>query len=189
MHCIHYVTFDENTSTKEIESTVQDWALRYSDSGGLCEAIRFVDKVFDDRKKAESYIKAIDHTYGNFAVKFKCAAENNTSAKLKDLNEKFTKAHNEYYALRDACHFKTITSAFIGCKNCGSKLSREHLVRKGVNGCPMCGAELRPQTVLDRISKKKADLENITKAIEKEQNRLAKTKGVVKWLVKYEYHC
>ena len=72
----------------------------------------------------------------------------------------------------------------IGCKKCGSSLSKDFL--RG-DSCPLCRADLRSKTTLDRISAYQKRLEDIQKKIESEKKKQWE-KASLKWMVRFEYH-
>lgn len=76
-------------------------------------------------------------------------------------------------------------SELIGCKCCGSKIARKYLKN---NFCPVCHSDLRPETTLNRIAALKAKADKLHDAVLKEETKIAKKNGNVRWLVKIEYH-
>lgn len=57
--------------------------------------------------------------------------------------------------------------------------------------CPVCRGELRSKTVVDRIEKFEAKIEELKSQIKDEEQSMSlkvSSKAPVKWLIKYEYH-
>ena len=104
-------------------------------------------------------------------------------AKIKELKQKSSDVYAEYQRRDRLLYSQVVTSAFIGCKNCGSRLARKYLC---ANSCPVCHAELRPEHMLKSISSAK----NKWDRTQREVNEYIRKKGKkeVKWLVKIEYH-
>ena len=71
----------------------------------------------------------------------------------------------------------------MGCKSCGSKLSRVHIK---TNRCPVCGADLRPQTMQKAVEAARAKWNRAQDAYNAYVKAHSKSK--VMWLVKIEYH-
>ena len=67
------------------------------------------------------------------------------------------------------------TSKYIDCSNCGSKLSIEY-----INGekCPLCGKDLRTQSIVDKIKWYDEKIKDCKKKYREKY-----------WLAKVEYHC
>lgn len=82
-------------------------------------------------------------------------------------------------------------SAYVSCKNCGSKLASSYFGGRLGNNCPICGADLRPESTLTAINNAKANAEKAKKELrveEKKINNKSKKNAKVVWLVKTEYH-
>lgn len=65
-------------------------------------------------------------------------------------------------------------SATIGCKECGSSLSTSRMAQKKLNKCPLCGKDLRSDTVLKTINGYK---QNIRKYEKQYEGLTAKARG------------
>ena len=87
--------------------------------------------------------------------------------------------------LSAAFHFANAKSEYIGCKNCGSKIARKYLRR---NFCPVCDADLRPETTLNRIAALRTKAEKSSDALKAELTKQALKAKNVRWLVKIEFH-
>lgn len=90
-----------------------------------------------------------------------------------------------YRALDEELYVNTITANFISCRFCHSKLNRIHI---STNRCPVCKAELRPESKLQAIREAQRKLDVANQQLQDETDKLAKAYGTVKWLVKYEFH-
>ena len=194
-HEINYFSFNYDTSRKSIEKEMNDYACRHGDAGGLYYPISFKEmtpfKSYDD---AQKYIESIDKDYGQFAVPYlDYPYIKVTNDKLKEMETKLNELHREYYGRRDRQFYttETIKSQYLGCKECGSRLAVKYLHG---NRCPLCGAEMRPETELNKIKALKEKYDKAFNAFvsardkeeEKAKQKLSCTK---KWLVKIEYHC
>ena len=60
--------------------------------------------------------------------------------------------------------------------------------RAAPNRCPVCGAELRPASKLERIENARKAVDEIDRKLAEEERRMAKRNGTVRWLVKIEFH-
>lgn len=187
-HNIEYRSYDENIHRdfvkRELDHYVSqvDWEEGCS---GLYNGIRWLDNVpvRSDYEAAEQYLMDNDRgDYDNLAVRYYEYKRKNTKQAMA-LAEKSKAAAAEYRKRDDAVWAETLTSAFVSCKACGSRLSRLHL--RG-NFCPVCRADLRPETTIKAIERAKEKLEKAQKA-EKEYAKQHSDKRV-RWLVKFEYH-
>lgn len=184
MHEIRYLSYDAKLSRKEIEDAANRIAEESSDDRcGLYHSIRWIDKVCDSYYAAKEVIESNDRgAYDQLAVKY-YANSHFTDAKRKQLEEKLSETYKELQEIMTASYPKTLASSFIGCKECGSRLSTKHL--KG-NFCPVCGNDLRPEY----IQKKIVAARNRWKSAEgKLRDYIDKhSKKTIKWFVKIEYH-
>ena len=188
-HNIKHFIYKEDVDRKKVQDNLdkyvaqEDWQEGCS---GLASPIRWMENcgVFNNYDEALAYIKIHDKGwYDSLAVRFKDSVQKETST-LKSAREKVTAALRKKNELEYKPHFENLTAAFIGCRKCGSKISREHL--KG-NRCPVCGYDMRPQYVLDTLAKYQRNVEKAEAVLEKEKKK-ALFSGETKWLVKIEYH-
>lgn len=81
----------------------------------------------------------------------------------KEYDMKIEKAINRYHDTLEKCNPFNVTSAYVTCRSCGSKLNRQHMA-KNYNviirqvKCPVCNSEvgLYSKTFNERINKAKA---------------------------------
>lgn len=184
MHNIEYRTYPENVDKVKAKAdldhyvSMEDWQEGCS---GLYNPIRWIDKILSSREEAEKFLEANDRRdYDNLAVKYR---ETTVSGKqYSALVEKLKKAKKELEEVNSKFHFRDAKADFIGCKTCGSKLSRKHLF---TNKCPVCGFDLRPAYVQEKVKK----LEEKAKKYQEDLKNLPlKPTGRVSWLLKFEYH-
>ena len=99
----------------------------------------------------------------------------------------------KHYDLKNTQHYTTSTvkSEFLGCKNCGSRLAVKYL--RG-NQCPLCRADLRPKTTLDRLRTMEENIVELIKQVD-DLSRAENAKAAERakkcetfWLVRIEYH-
>lgn len=187
-HNVELFTYSEKVDKNKVQAELDDYVAHedwQEGCTGLFHSIRWLEgTVYEDREKAEEAIDRLDrNNYDCLAVKFKCPMPFR-DAKLIELNQKCKDTHNEYVNRECAVYADTITSAFIGCKACGSKISRTHLRPR--NNCPVCRADLRPEYMLKSIQTAKDRWEKAKKTADEYYKR--KSKKEVCWLVKIEYH-
>lgn len=193
-HAIEFLDFEVTTSHREIQDRCDMVAIEEGDyHHKLNENIQFIDKCFDIESDAYDYLDNLcdnkNHYYENYAVKYKDLGRFTPSAKLRELEGKCEKKSQEYIDFANKGHFDNVKSATIGCSHCGSKIATAYL--KGKNCCPVCKAELRPASTLERIEKMRnayIELQKKCKDLEKKE-RIAKSKNAKeRWLVRIEYH-
>ncbi len=186
-HCIEYYDCKESEK-KEKEASLAEYVKNECwQEGGHMSPIRWLTHeplaCIDD---ARSFLEQNDRGwYDCLAVRYKVPLD--TKA-LRDAQKAKAVAFSKYNALQSANYPSTLSSEFISCKNCHSKLNRLALMHPGNrrNTCPVCQADLRPQSMLDRINR-------ALKAAEKAQERTRQAernakKQEVRWLIKIEYH-
>lgn len=191
-HNIHHFDYPADVSKDEVFQQLNNF-VRCEDwgEGGHLHPIRWLSEPpLDSRYDAEQYIEKNDKGwYDCLAVRYREPKPGMQSKAYLDLQQRFRKADMRYREMNQEVYATTITSAFIGCKNCGSKLSRKHLLscNRG-NYCPVCNADLRPASTLEKIRKAHASMLEIGKKMDMEKCRMARRNGEVRWLVKIEYH-
>lgn len=137
--------------------------------------------------KAEEFITQHDSGwYDQLAVKYRTYPEL-SSKKMTDMKNRLEKAKARLDEL-NGFHFANAKSQYVGCKKCGSKLSLRYMKS---NYCPLCKADLRPESKLASIKSVEDKIYKLALDIGKEERLLekkSKAKSTVQWLVKVEYH-
>lgn len=150
---------------------------------------RWVDRRFGSDGEAMDYASEHHNKWDPaMAVSFCLPVEKGEREKNREkkAREKVKAAEKK---LTDACNkarkaFAEAKSKTVGCKGCGSKMSREHLARflmHRVVRCPLCDHDLLPATFRERQAKLKAAVEEARKAAEEEAK--PKTNGKIGWVV------
>ena len=184
-HNIYYITCDENANRAAIMDDIAEHAKR--DGDGYSSRFTWHDKIppYESREKAEEAIKMLDRGwYDDHAVRFYDYSKAEKTAKMAEYEAKVIELWEGQKKYRAEHSVHTFQAAYIGCPKCGSKLSREYL--RGEN-CPLCRADLRSKTTLDKLKWYDDKIADYRNRIE-EEKRKQKKKAVVKWLIKYEYH-
>ena len=185
MHEIRYVNFTEETSKDYISNFVHEFVTTHGDCYGT-ESIRFRNMTFDSYEEARDFIEEHDNvSYGGIAVKFKDSYDlkNKKIIGLENRIQEIKKTKLEYAKKNFVGNRK---SAFIGCPICESKLNRKYLKD---NFCPVCGEDLRSNTVRDTLDRYYRRIKELEKQIREEKNSDTKKYiPSIKWLVKFEYH-
>lgn len=185
MHNIQHYIYPEKVDKRKVFDELNDYVEHECwQEGGSLDNIRWETyPILKTQQEAEEWIKKHDKGwYDNLAVRFEHPIKF-SNEKTKQLAEETRKTCAEYRARSAKLYKDTVTSAFIGCKTCGSKLSRTHL--RG-NNCPVCSAELRPEHMLKSVA---AAYNKYKRAVDAENEYTLKhSKKEICWLVKIEYH-
>ena len=182
MHNIQYFDYKENVDQKKVAAEIQEYIEENGEYGG--DGIRWCrETICANRQDAEKWIKEHDNNwYDNIAVRYYDPIIER-SQKLDELSQKIREAYALYSERNNANYIKTRTSEFIGCGNCKSRMAAKYL--RG-NFCPICGLDLRPDTMIKSIAAAKNKWENAQKTKQEYINKHSKKE--VRWLVKFEYH-
>lgn len=191
-HEIVHETYPENVNKQKVQAE-WDAAVRricYQEgASGLGSPIRWLDKVCESYDDAMEYIRQKDKGwYDQLAVKYLDYGGIQPNKKMMELQERVKTLYAAYIGKSGRFHFADAQAAYITCKGCGSKISRTHL--KG-NQCPVCRADMRPDSTLKSIQSAKASYEKAQAALkveEKKHQEKCKKQAKVRWLVKVEYH-
>jgi len=189
MHNIEYYSYGENIKRdyvqRELDSYVAhaDWQEGCS---GLYHDIRWLESepVCADEEAARETINRRDRgNYDQLAVRYYEPEPIKNNKAFEAMLEKAKAAYSDYLTKDRALYPETLKAEFIGCKGCGSRLSRVHLK---FNRCPVCHADLRPKSALNAVASAETKWRKANKAVDNYKRKHATKK--VMWLVKIEYH-
>ena len=196
-HACSILTFPEKMSNKEISKKCGEWATYNCDlqeRGGYGYDyldVRFTNKIFDCYEDAEKYLNDTFGCYSEIAVRYKKYPKVQPNKAISDLERRIME-----YATRiteiDELHYKGVTQATVKCKKCGSSLSTEYCGKTYHNSCPVCRAELRPESTMKKresYQKTMKDLKEKLRSEEKKQNLRNAAKVEYYWAVACEVHC
>lgn len=194
MHSIRYFIEPEKVDRNKALRKAQAMADDDGDYEGQINSIRWIDRtICDNERAAEEFINEHDRNwYDCLAVRFYdySSVPMKKTKRVEVLEERRDMLRSRLYTMENTPYAKTLTSTeFVGCKHCVSKIATKFL--KG-NHCPVCGADMRPKTTLDRISATKNRIEETEKELNEETlawQKKQRNKAKVMWLVKIEYHC
>ena len=188
-HAVDYFTTNKRS---EIMAIAEEYAFYNTDRGENPTGSYHGRMTIHDKPICESYDEAHDFIcrndngwYDDHAVQYKDKSALAPTKAMLANKEKARKLMADKKAYEEKHDPRARKAEYIGCKTCGSKLSREYL--RG-NKCPMCGTDLRADYVVERIAKYNADYK---KLLEQYMEMESKQKGKcpIKWLVKIEVHC
>ena len=187
-HNIEYFDYDISKNPKDIEANLANYVQHETwQEGGSMSPIRWLKQSpLPDRNAAEQFIKRHDKRwYDCLAVRYKEPVMTQAIAQKAE-----AAAWKKYNDLGNEIYVTTLTSEFISCKVCKSKLNRKMLAIPKIgfpkNVCPVCHAELRPKSTLERIDRAKMAAEKASEHTNEVARKSKKQK--VRWLVKIEYH-
>ena len=186
-HNVEYYRYPLNVSKDKVKADFDNYVAHADWQEGCCglyHGIRWLsDKTYKDYQEAHDAIDRLDRgNYDNLAVMY-YQSDFTPDEKYNELKAKVEDARKEFESRALKNYPSTITSAFMGCKNCGSKLARLYLQH---NSCPVCGRDLRPEYMIKSVEAAKS---RYNKAVENAcAYKERKSKKKVMWLVKIEYH-
>lgn len=188
-HAINYFTVDDKSGIMRV---AENYARHNTDMeenpSGSYHGNMTIHKniICESYEDAEEFIERHDTGfYSDHAVQFKDKSGLKPTKQMESISariDKMIKERREYYETHAT---KTRKSEFVGCKECGSKLSVKHL--RG-DRCPVCGKDLRAEYILERIKKYDKDI-NALEDQYVELHKKQQGKCPIKWLVKVEVHC
>ena len=185
-HNIEYYDYKENENKRAILADLSNYVSHatWQEGGHGIDQIRWLEKdICASYSEAQKYIEAHDKKwYDCLAVRY-YEPIREKSKKIDELATKVRDAYRLYDERNSALYPKTRTSEFIGCSKCSSRLATKHLK---TNHCPVCHADLRPESTMKSIAAAKAKLERAIK--ERDEYIDKHSKKEIRWLVKIEYH-
>lgn len=201
-HNIEYRSYPEKVDKKAVVADLNDY-VRHVDwqegASGLLYPIRWLtDDPRPNYEDAQEFLKKHDKGYyDNLAVRYlvpKGDATHRIETAVAKHASAADKAFQAYNILREKllADFMETKTRYIGCKHCGSRLSKDYL-KDAV--CPLCKMSLLSDTATARLEKAREKVlqtkKDLTAAKTKAGETMQKETGkyfTVKWLVKYEYH-
>lgn len=197
-HACSILTFKETESKKNIQAECDEWGNYNCDPqerggcfGGLQSPINFTSLVFEDRDAAEEYLNKTFGKYRQTAVRFKKYPGIEPSAEMKDLERRIGE-YQKRIAELDKPHYAGVKQATVKCKTCGSSLATAFCGSSYRNYCPVCRADLRPASTLEKREKYSETLKDLSarlKKAERENERKSKKAPEMYWAVACEVHC
>lgn len=185
-HCINIKTYDNNVNKKKVFAELNQQAIYEGDyHDGLSDDISWLDKEFDSYDQAEQYIHDnYCNWYECVAVKYRDLNGVKKTKKIIELENRISKVRNEYDKLDNNIHYKNVQAQYVTCRTCGSKINKDHLRS---NRCPVCGKDMRPESLLERLNAMNKKIKKLEKEVYNEKLKL-KGKAKLRWMVKVEYH-
>lgn len=144
--------------------------------------------ICDSAQDAYDWIRSVDQGfYDDHAVQFRDVDSLEPTKQMLQVRQR-AMANREKKRQYWLSHGTTqlYKSKYITCKACGSRLAMQHMNSR--NRCPVCGGDLLPQYVLDRIKKFDEDDETLHQKYEELAKR-RKDRAPIRWLLKVEVHC
>ncbi len=197
-HAISDMSFSVKVSKKVIQAECDEWGSANCSAqerggyyGGLGSNIDFRDSVIFDNYESAAAFLSTTPDYGQVAVKYKVYPKVKPTKTMIDLQRRVDEYIQRLNDLNKP-HYANVKSATIKCKHCGSALATAYCGKGYKNRCPVCGAELRPQNILDKIQSYEETLRDLRRKLNaetKKQNAANEKKAVLYWLVHCEVHC
>lgn len=189
-HEIMHWTYPYNYNKRDIVNEIDEYIKKKcweEGSGGLYGSIRWIDEtVYNSYNAAVEAINKMDrNNYDHLAVPYLELPHGTTSKKLEALKEKIRETYKQYNSLNGEIVVKSFKAQYVACKNCGSKLNKDHL---NSNFCPLCRNDMRSESIQSKIKSLYQKWQNLQIELRKEEETLATKKGIKKWVVKFEYH-
>lgn len=188
-HEIKYFTYPYKCNKVQVQNELADWVRRkcWEEGGGMNGSIRWIDReTYNSYNAACEAISSLERgSYDQLAVPYRELPVGVTSKKIDTLKAKISDAYRQLNALEREIAVKSFKAQLVTCKKCGSKLNKDYIK---TNYCPLCRADMRSETVLNKINSVRKKWQDLQAELRKEEEALAAKKGELKWLVKVEYH-
>ncbi len=172
-------TFNYSLSKNDIFSEVYDNLVNSNpswDYRGHLDNIRFVENtVYRSCDEATEALHRIQRdSRDNVAVPF-WDFDDRIREKLREYDERTAKAHERLEKALAERWLPTVSSRLVTCRTCGSALSREHLLKRELQGryydhCPVCNGDLKPNSMRERINSLRNSWEK-AKAVRAEEEK------------------
>ena len=195
-HIIEILTFPDSMSKTAIQERCDRWGSANADQeergytgGGLGDPIQFTRMVFDNYEEAVEYLDKTE-AYAQTAVRYYKYPELKETAKMKAIDKQRYECIEKLQKLEEP-HYAGVSSKTVTCRNCGSSLATAYCATGWRNRCPVCKAEMRPATVLERVARlreKRKSLENEYRIERKKLEAKNRKAAKLYWAVCCEVH-
>ena len=190
-HYRTYQSFPRTASRKDIyearslviedEGARQHGHLLSSDNGFTLHD----SMIYDSWEEAKEAIDRFDNGwYDDHGVLYRDYSSIKPTKQMVALTDKKREWRDKRAAYAKDNDIHNRKSGSISCPNCKSRLTLSFFTG---NNCPVCGTELRSDTVMHRLSAFTAKIRDCD-AKRAELEKKQKEKAEVKWLVKLEFH-
>lgn len=197
-HARHTFTFSLKTSEKAIVETVTDWSYENVDLREIGVPSRreySIDVWFERNKVFNSFDEAAEYAGKAWrdavAVKYKEYPPFKPTKAMDELTRRISEYDSRIAAL-DKPHYANVKQTTVKCKCCGAVLPTEYCGKSYKNNCPVCRADLRPDSALSKLNSYKKTVADLRKRLGEETKKInAKnaSKAVIKWCVCCDVHC
>jgi hypothetical protein len=190
MNNIQYYDYPEKILFKQVYADL-DKQIAKEGHGHLSE-IRWLKGIDfrPSRNDAIAFLK--EYNKGNcgcLAVKYiEVPSGVSTDAYAKCL-DRYQRASKKLMDLKKENFISDMHSEYFECRNCGSKINREVFLSNHPDSkrCPVCSADLRPASQLERIQNERKALDDLYDQMTKEKRRIMKCNPTIRWLVRIEF--
>lgn len=187
-HIISHMVEPEKVDRRNVMAAIIEEAEREGDSG-YYGPLHWHDEIspLESQEAAEKRIEMLEKgkSYSDHAVRFYDYSSAKVTDKMVEYRRRIAKLQSQkakYAEDNSVLHFK---ADYIGCKKCGSKVSRKHL---RADFCPVCHNDLRSETTRTTLLNYGSRIRELWDKIEEEKKKQKAAKKTM-WLIKYEYHC
>ena len=176
---------DLNEAYYEIEYEVQS-NQSYPDMHANFKIKKISNKVFESYEEAYNYLREVSQEWSrsyNPYVEFIDVEKAKVTSKMKTLEKRINDTYGKKMAYIEKEHMVNHKSSLIGCCKCGSKIARLYIGKN--DKCPVCGNDLRSDTVKNTIKRYEEIMNDCKKQLSEEKKK-QKNKCPHKFLVMYE---
>lgn len=186
-HCIDFEFLDADTKEAALKEGYTKACIFALDNGDVYEGstnyhgnFKYYDKVFDNEEDALDFFDSLG-SYSDGVVQVKEA----TSRSKKRYNETEQRYRQKQLDLVEKCRedFMKRTSKTVGCKNCGTRLTKEEAYKNRLF-CPNCRNWMVSDSVKNRHKKYEEQIELARERLSKDQAQ----NGKLRYFAKFEIH-
>lgn len=186
-HSIDYRFLEADTKESALKEGYSEACVYALDNGDIHEGstsyhgnFKYYDKVFDNEDDALEFFDNLG-PYQDGIVQVKEAS----NSSRKRYNETEWKYRQKQLDLVEKCreNFKKRTSKTVGCKNCGTRLTKEEAYKNRLF-CPNCRNWMVSDSVKNRYKKYAKQIELAKERLSKDQAQ----NGKLRYFAKFEIH-
>ena len=191
MEVFDILFFTNGTTRDEIYARCIEWGAKRVEYYGTdryrgVSDIVFLNRVFENKQDAVSFLENNFGCMNSTAVMYKVSKKGVSEKTLATINKNIVEYTGRLEKLNKP-YYMGVKAKTVRCKGCNTILSTAFCGKSYHNNCPVCGFDLRPQSVLSKVRNSQRMLSELYRDLEtynnQQKSEIKKLGYVLYWAV------